>query len=363
MKRCRASRAGGLAVLLVLTLLTGGCAGSEQTSVLEPDAAQSTSADTVDPAAEAERLAVLHDAAARLERYRWPRETVKKDILGQELEFFLYHGNGWTIHVPVAWEETWPAEWQSPSQRAGFEVSKMFLGVNNPKSFRAQAGSWRHETGYDPPFDYYYDNDGGYTPPDGSADYRYFFAPDGDDRSFEFTLHSVAGEITEEELAIQEAMLLSFTLDDSSRVLRSEPYTPGRTEWDAALAGLLAETEPIWFHWDGNTGVWEDIIDGKGDPDYLDCALPLEEYRTEEFIQTFFGNRPEEAPEPGGNLITLCLPQMKLYLYFYDGSPWVHISHAGEDYWAVFQHEDGPDKVIFDAVYAWLEAERTWAAG
>lgn len=351
------------AAFLVLTLLAGGCAKTEQTPQAEPATDRSVPVETEDPAAAAERLAVWKDAQAKRDGYRWPRETVRKDILGQETEFILYHGNGWTIDVPASWTEDSSAEWKSASQQAGFKVDKLFLGVNNPKWYRAQQGSWRHETSYDPPFDYYYDDDGGYTPPEGSADYIYFFAPDGEDRSYEFTLSLVVGETTEEERAIQEAMLLSFRLDDSSHVLYSETYTPGQTEWEAALTGLLAETEPIWFHLEDNDGVWQDIINGKGDPDYLPHALAVSDYRPGEFVQTFFGKRPEGAPEPGCNMIILCLPEMKMWLYFYDGSPWVCVHHAGEDYWAEFRHKDGPDRMIYDTVHDWLETEQGWADG
>lgn len=344
------------AAFLVLTLLAGGCAKTEQPPPAEPAADRSVPVETEDPAAAAERLAVWKDAEAKRDGYRWPRETVRKDILGQETEFILYHGNGWTIHVPASWTEDSSAEWKSPSQQAGFNVDKLFLGVNNPKWYRAQQGSWRHETSYDPPFDYYYDDDGGYTPPEGSADYIYFFAPDGDDRSYEFTLSLVVGETTEEERAIQEAMLLSFRLDDSSHVLCSEDYTPGRTEWEAAMAGLLTETEPIWFYWAQDGTAYD--VDGKGNPDYLSHALAVSDYQPGEFIQTFFGKRPEGAPEPERNMITLCLPEMRIWLYFHEDSPWVCVHHAGEDYWAQLQRKDG--RSIYGTVLDWLEAEQGW---
>lgn len=351
------------AAFLVLTLLAGGCAKTEQTPPAEPAADQSVPMETENPVAAAEQLAVWQDAQEERDSYRWPRETVRKDILGQETEFILYHGNGWIIYVPASWTEDSSAEWTSPSHCAGFGVDKIFLGVNNPKWYRAQQGSWRHETSYDSPFDYYYDDDGGYTPSEGGADYIYFFAPDGDDRSYEFTLSSVVGETTEEERAIQEAMLLSFRLDDSSHVLYSETYTPGQTEWEAAMAGLLTETEPIWFHLEDNDGVWQDIINGKGNPDYLPHALAVSDYQPEEFVQTFFGKRPEGAPEPECNMITLCLPEMKMWLYFYDGSPWVCVHHAGEDHWAQLRHKDNPNQMIYDTVHGWLEAEQGWTAG
>ena len=362
MKGHRMNQLRGLAAgFLTVALLIGGCA--RQTPPAEPSTDQSVPVEAVDPEAEGGRLAILKAAAERRDGYRWPRETVQKDILGRETEFVLYHGNGWTIHVPASWEEENVGQWKSPSHSAGFQVDKLFLGVNNPRFYRAQQGSWRHETSYDPPFDYYYDNDGGYIPPDGSADYIYFFAPDGEDRSYEFTLDTVVGETTEEERAIQEAMLLSFCLDDSSRVLYTGDYTPGQTEWEAALAGLLAEAEPIWFHLDRSDGAWGDIVHGKGGLDYLSHALALEDYRAEAFVQTFFGERPEDAPESGREMMTLCLPEMGIWLYFYNNSPWVCVHHGGQDYWAEFQHKEDPDKLIFDVVYGWLEAERTWASG
>ena len=130
-----------------------------------------------------------------------------------------------------------------------------------------------------------------------------------------------------------------------------------------ALAGLLAEAEPIWFHLDRSDGVWSDIVNGTGSPDYLSHALALEDYHAGEFVQTFFGERPEGAPESRREMITLCLPEMKIWLYFYSSSPWVCVHHAGEDYWAEFRHKDGPDKLVFDAVYSWLEAESEWVSG
>lgn len=350
------------AAVLVLTLLAGGCAKMIQKPSDIPASDPSAPEEPASPDLDGAPPAAQKAAMEKLESYRWPKEPVQKEILGREMEFILYHGNGWTIQVPASWEESnESSSWVSPSQCASFQVDQQFLGVNNPKWYRAQQGSWRHETDYDPPFDYCYDDDGGYTPPAGSADYLYFFAPDGEDRSFEFTLFSVVGETTEEERAIQEAMLLSFCLDRSSHVLHSEAYTPGLTEWEAALAGLLAQGEPIWFHMDNNSGVWEEIIYGKRNPDYLPCALALAEYHPSEFTQTFFGRQPEAAPEPGGEMITLCLPEMKIWLYFYAASPWVNISHAGEDYWAQFYNKDGSSKMIFDAVQSWLEAERRWA--
>lgn len=349
------------AVLLALTLLAGGCAKTEQTPQAEPATDRSVPVETEDPAAAAERLAVWNDAQEKRDGYRWPRETVRKDILGQEMEFVLYHGNGWTIYAPASWgtEGCYAGLWSSPSHQAGFGVQKMFLGVNNPKWYRAQMGSWRHETDYDPPFDYYYDDDGGYTPPEGSADYIYFFAPGEGKQSYEFTLSLVVGKTTEEERAIQEAMLLSFRLDNSSHVLYSENYTPGQTEWDAAMSGLLTQTEPIWFNWvqDGTSY----YLDGKENPDYLTFALTVSDYQPGEFVQTFFGKRPEGAPEPERNMITLCLPEMGIWLYFHEDSPWVCVHHADGDYWAELRHKDDQDKLIFNTVLDWLEAEQGWA--
>ncbi len=263
MGKCRKSK--GLAAAVLALALLAGCAGTGQEPGVEPPAGQSA---PEGPALDGERLAVLEEAEERLKGYLWPRETVVKDILGQEMEFVLYHGNGWTIHVPTSWESegVYSGIWSAPSHNAGFQVGKQFLGVNNPKWYRAQTGSWRHETDYDPPFDYYYDNDGGYTPPEGSADYIYFFAPDGDDRSYEFTLSLVVGETTQEERAIQEAMLLSFRLDDSSHVLYSGDYTPGRTQWESAAAGLLAESEPVRFFWSQDGQSYD--LAGKASPDY-----------------------------------------------------------------------------------------------
>ena len=347
------------AVFLALTLLAGGCARGEPESSAGPGTDQSLPAEAADPAVEAERLAILKEAGEKRNSCLWPRETVQKDILGQKIEFVLYHGNGWTIHVPASWvgEAVYAGLWSSPSHNAGFGVSKQYLGVNNPKWYRAQMGSWRHETDYAPPFDYYYDNDGGYTPPEGSADYIYFFAPDGEDRSYEFTLSSVVGKNTEEERAIQEAMLLSFRLDESSHVLYSEDYRPGLTEWEAAMAGLVSESEPVQFFWVQDGTAYN--VDGKGSPDYLTHALAVADCQPGEFVQTFFGERPEGVPAMGEDMITLLLPEMGIWLYFDTGSPWVCLHHAGEDYWAELRH---PGE-IFDIVRDWRDAERGWASG
>lgn len=308
------------------------------------------------PTLSPEELAV-QDAGKALESFNHPRETIQKSILGQDMEFFLYHGNGWTIHVPVHWtDKHYDGWWFAPSENASFQVSKCFLSVENPKWYRAQAGAWRHDTDYAPPFDYYYEDDGGYTPPAGSADYVYFFAPDGDSRSYEFSLRTTVGMVSEEELAIQEAMLLSFALDESSHVLSAPNYTPGMTEWEAAMAALLAEGEPLMFFRSG-TGT-HDEADGKQTPDYATHALALRDFVPDAFTEMYFGNRPEGADVLGRDSITLYLPDLKLWLYCYDDSPWAHVRHAGEDYWAQVSHKDDPDKQIFDTALAWLEAEQ-----
>ena len=345
MKRWRRMIAGALMLALL-----AGCGKPS------PDPAESPI-----PTLSPEELAAVEKAEALLEGFRWPRETETKTLAGQEVEVVLHHGPGWTIQVPADWEQAYTFDWRAPSGNAGFSVSKWDLPVNNPKIYRAQMGSWRHETDYPAPFDYYYDDDGGYTPPEGSADYIYFFAPDGEDRSYEFTLSLVVGETTEEERAIQEAMLLSFRLDDSSHILYSEEYVPGQTEWEAALTGLLTETEPIWFHLDDNSGVWQDIINGKGNSDCLSHALAVSDYQPGEFVQTLFEKRPEGAPEPGCDMITLCLPEMKMWLYFHEDSPWVCVHHADGDYWTQLRNKDDPDKMIYNTVLDWLEAEQGWA--
>lgn len=140
----------------------------------------------------ARRTAAVEAAETVLEGFRWPRETVKKTFGDREVEFILFHGNGWTIQVPADWERVYVSDWRSPSQNAVFGVSKYDLPVNNPKIYRAQMGSWRHETDYPAPFNYCYDDDGGYNPPEGHADSVYFFSPAGKN-SYEFTLSSVVG--------------------------------------------------------------------------------------------------------------------------------------------------------------------------
>lgn len=345
-----------------------GCAQALPDPPLSPSAAPGTvPSDTSVPSSDIriettptlspEELAA-QEAGKALADFNWPRETVQKTILGQEMEFFLFHGNGWTMHVPAHWEERSTGSWAAPSGNATFEVSKIFLSVANPKLARAQAGAWRCETDHAPPFDYYYEDDGGYTPPVGSADYIYFFAPDGESRSYEFSLCTVVGMVSEEETAIQEAMLLSFTLDESSHVLNTPSYTPGATEWDAAMAALLAESEPLWLFRSADS-----LYDGKKTPDYITYALALRDFVPGDFTETYFGRKPEGAQDLSRDFVTLSLPGRNLWLYFYNDSSWVHIHHAGEDYWAQVRHPDRPDACIFDAALAWMEAEHTQAAG
>ena len=340
---------------LALALLAGGCSRPERAPSAEPPAIQSFPVETEKVEVNMERLSAQKAAAEKLNSHLWPRESVQETIMGEEMEFTVYHGNGWTIHVPASWEEKFCGEWEAPSHCAGFSVDKHFLSVDDTKWYRAQMGAWRHETSYVPPFDYYYDNDGGYTPPAGNVDYLYFFAPAGERQSYEFTFQTVVGETSEEEMRIQEAMLLSFCLDDSSHVLKSEAYTAGKTEWEFAMAGLMTETEPIWFYWYNGGALIE--ADGKKDPDFFYHALALQEFCPEEFIEMYFGKKPEGEEGLDGEPITLCLPEMGVRLYFYDDSPWVHIYHAGEDYWSKAYHKHDPDKTIFDTVRTWLEAE------
>lgn len=353
-----------MALALALALL-GGCGKTAE----PPAPAESASPSPVETApglspeeekAEAERLSAVKEAEEKLEGYRWPRETVQKAIGDREVEFVLHHGNGWTIYVPADWTREFVYDWRSPSGKAGFKVDKWDLPVNNPKWYRAQNGSWRHETSYEPPFDYYYDDDGGYTPPEGDADYIYFFAPAGE-KSYEFGLLTIVGMTTDEERAIQEAMLLSFTQDENSHALKDEAYAPGETEWNAAMAGLVAESERIWFHWYHNDKSMEP--GGKGRAEYFSYAQALTEFCPGEFTQTFFGERPEGADVLDREMITLCLPEMWMWLYFYEGSPWVCIHHAGEDYWTQVHRADGSGEMVFDVVRAWLEAEYEWADG
>ena len=72
MKGHRMNQLRGLAAgFLTVALLIGGCA--RQTPPAEPSTDQSVPAETVDPEAEGERLAVLKAAAERRDGYRWPR--------------------------------------------------------------------------------------------------------------------------------------------------------------------------------------------------------------------------------------------------------------------------------------------------
>lgn len=307
---------------------------------------------------EAQRAAAVKAAGEKLEGYRWPQEIEKKTIGDREVEFVLHHGNGWTIQVPVDWERVYISDWRSPSQDAVFGVSKWDLPVNNPKIYHAQMGSWRYETDYPAPFDYYYDDDGGYNPPEGHADSVYFFAPAGEN-SYEFTLSTVVGMTTDEERAIQEAMLLSFTQDESSRTLYGEDYQPGRSEWDFAMAGLLAEGEKLWGNWVENG--WSNDVDGKTTPEYVSYVLALGEFEPGEFVQFGYDERPEGMEEEWPDALTLYLSNSKLWLYFYKDSSWASVDLAGEKWWTKVSHPVDPEKNPYDMALAWLKAEREWA--
>lgn len=348
MKRWRRMIAGALMLALL-----AGCGKPS------PDPAETPSppAESL-PSLSPEELTAVEEAEAVLEGFRWPRETEVKTLAGQEVEFVLHHGAGWTIQVPTDWEQLFVSDWRSPSGTAGFEVSKIDLPVNNPKIYRAQMGSWRHGTDYPAPFDYYYDDDGGYVPPEGSADYVYFFAPAGE-KSYELTLLTVVGETTDLEKAIQEAMLLSFTQDESVHVLYTENYQPGQSEWDFAMASLLAEGERLWASW-VEEGRYVNV-DGKTGPEYIPYAITLGKFQPEEFSSFLFGGRPEELEGQALDPLTLALPDSKLWLYFYPDSPWVSVTLAAETWWTQLTCPDDPGASPYDTARAWMEAEQAWA--
>ena len=102
--------------------------------------------------------------------------------------------------------------------------------------------------------------------------------------------------------------------------------------------------------------------DGKVAPDHAAYALALRDFVPGEFTETYFGNRPEGTQGITREFITLVLSNQRMWLYFYKDSPWVHIRHAGEDYWAQVSHRDEPGKLIFDTALAWLEAEHAQTA-
>lgn len=89
----------------------------------------------------------------------------------------------------------------------------------------------------------------------------------------------------------------------------------------------------------------------------------MTKFRPGEFTQTFFGEKPEGAEALDGATVTICLPELWIWLCFYEDSPWVYIHHAGEDFWAQLHHPDAPEASAFDAARAWLEAEYAWANG
>ncbi len=323
------------------------------------------------------RLSLQRAAEEKLNGYLWPRESIRQDILGEEMEFVLFHGNGWTMYVPAGWEmdDTGAGRWRSPSKNASFLVYKHFLGVEPQQQYRAQMLE-RHETDYEPPFDYYYKH--GYyevtegLPPAGT-EYIYFVAPAEKGESYEFILQTLAGETTEAEKRIQEAMLLSFRLDETSLALNCEDYTLGQTQWEVAMAGLMAPTERICFtegtsividkNGDPNDPNYLEI-DGERSPDYLSYALEIGEFRPEEeFVQYFYWERPTETKGSSESEIHVHLPDLGIWLSFYPDTPWMCVCHAGEYYWAQVHDPNAPDKLICDTVRAWLEAERAYAAG
>lgn len=349
-KRCIA-----LAVFLALLVSCG------QTEGATPEVpATFAPAESVAPSLSPEELAAVEAAEATLESFRWPEETEVKTLKGQKVEFVRYHGNGWTVQIPADWAEAeWEyANWHAPSKKAWFRVSKHFLPVNNPKWYRAQTGSWRHETHFLAPFDYYYDDDGGYHPPEGDLDSVYFFAPAGEN-SYEFTLSGVVGETTEEEKDLLEAILLSFTQDEGVHTLRDEDYVPGRSLWEFVMAGLLAESEALWFEgWNEETSQGFQA-DGKCSPEYVACAQNLTQFQPGEFVQTYFGCGPEGAEElRGGSYLDLCLKGPNARIYLYPGSQWVCLVYAGEDWWTQAADPAEPEKSPYDVAMAWMEAER-----
>lgn len=342
-----------LAVAVALALL-GGCGQTAVDASADPAPVISAPAESAAPTPSPSELAAVEAAEAVLEGFRWPREAEVKTVGGEEIEFVLYHGDGWTIQVPADWEQPYVYDWRSPSENAGFGVSKWDLPVNNPKWYRAQQGSWRHETNYPAPFDYYYDDDGGYNPPEGHADCVYFFAPAGEN-SYELALSTVVGETTETEKAIQEAMLLSFTQDESSRVLYAEDYQPGRSEWDFAMAALLAGSERLLAFWTEDGCAID--ISGKTTPEYIPYAMALREFEPGEFSSFRFGGRPEELKEQYPDTLTLYFPDSKLWLYFREDSPWVSVDLAGKTWWTKVS---GPEASPYGTAMAWMQAEREW---
>lgn len=100
--RNRKPIAKALAAALALALILAGCAGPDTVPDKEVSPTPAASQETAQTQAETERITMQKAAAEELEGYRWPQESVWKTILGEEVEFTLYHGNGWTIYVPAA---------------------------------------------------------------------------------------------------------------------------------------------------------------------------------------------------------------------------------------------------------------------
>jgi hypothetical protein len=61
--------------------------------------------------------------------------------------------------------------------------------------------------------------------------------------------------------------------------------------------------------------------DGKGDPDYVPYVMALEIIAGGVYRDVFRG-KAEGAETLEGDPITLCLPEMGIWLYFYNNSPW-----------------------------------------
>jgi hypothetical protein len=83
--------------------------------------------------------AAFHAESRReeLEGYRWPRESVWKTIMGEEMEFILYHGNGGQFMCLPPGRRPMPERGTRLPIAPVFSVSKQFLVVNNPKWYRA----------------------------------------------------------------------------------------------------------------------------------------------------------------------------------------------------------------------------------
>ena len=88
--------------------------------------------------------------------------------------------------------------------------------------------------------------------------------------------------------------------------------------------------------------------------------MALGAFQPGEFVQTYFGRRPEGVGELRSYL-DLCLKDLDARLYLYPGTQWARLTYAEEEWWTQLTCPNDPGASPYDAALAWMEAERAWA--